>query len=216
MKREFLGKRSGFSLIEVLVATALLVIIVGMVGFVFRQSSMSWNSGIHSAEGSMMVRSVIGALERDLRSAVDAREFGLNQTFSGSDLEFIALVPPEQNKGDSEKEERAIMKVRYSGGTRVERKAWRLHANGDKSWTTSGSAETTTLLEPVGSDDPSYGKSSPSVSVSFSSSEGSSSTFPRYVTITAELTNKESFSGLEVRSTGPDRKANTKDDIVTK
>ena len=197
------GCRSAFSLIEVLVATALLVMIVGMIGFVFRQSSMSWDSGIRRAEGASRVRAVVGAIERDLRAAVDAREFGMTQSFSRNNLTFVALLEPENGKDD----QRVPTRITYTGGTSVMRTAARLTCNGG-SWSTGGGTDSSTLLEDDGN---------ANISIRFDCVDPPDATpggLPSYVTIYAELETKDEFSGLGVRSYGPDGQPNTRDDIV--
>ena len=195
-------RRAAFSLIEVLVATALLVMVVGMIGFVFRQSSMSWDSGIQRAEGISQVRAVMGSIERDLRMAVDAREFGIQNNFSGSSLEFIALSDPEAGSDD-----RVPTKITYSNGSTVKRTAQRLKCNNGK-WSTSGASETSTLLKNA--------SSTSTISITFNvvKDDDDPDGLPAYVTISADITHQEKFSGLEVRSYGPNGKPNDKDDIV--
>ncbi len=195
-------RRSAFSLIEVLVATALLVMIVGMIGFVFRQSSMSWDSGIRRAEGTTRVRAVIGAIERDLRAAVDAREFGMTQTFSANSMTFVALLEPESGNPY----QRVPTQITYTGGTSVERTAKRLTSSGS-SWSASGN-DRSTLLESDGN---------AKVSVRYDCVSPPSDTpggLPAYVTIQAELVTEDAFSGLKVISYGRDGKKGTRDDIV--
>ena len=196
------GNVSGFSLIEVLVATALLIMIVGMIGFVFRQSSMSWDSGIRRAEGTTRVRAVIGAIERDLREAVDAREFGMKQTFTKNKLEFVALLEPESGSPD----QRVPSLITYTGGSTVERTAKRLTSSGS-SWSATGN-ERSTLLETDGN---------AKISIEYDSVEPPDATpggLPAYVTIQAKLITEDSFSGLKVISYGRDGKKGTRDDIV--
>ena len=195
---------SGFSLIEVLVATALLVMIVGMIGFVFRQSSMSWESGTRRADGISQIRAVAGAIERDLRLAVDAREFkGLSQSFGQNSLEFIALADPDPDNPD----DRALVRVTYSGGKKVERRANRLQCSGD-TWNASGREVRSILLDGGKQGDP---------NISFSVPDGyqQGDGLPAYVTIEADIDVTESFSGLTVRSKGPSEKGSG-DDIVAK
>ena len=198
--------RKGFSLIEVLVATALLVMVVGMIGFVFRQSSMSWDSGIRRAEGISQVRAVMGAIERDLRLAVDAREFGYKNDFTASRLKFVILADPDAGSDD-----RVPMLVEYSSGAKVERSATRLECSKGK-WSEAGGREKATLLE--------GGSSVSPIEISYHVVKGDDSqALPVYVTINAELDVTEEFSGLEVRSYGPNGKKDektTSDDIVVK
>ena len=198
--------RKGFSLIEVLVATALLVMIVGMIGFVFRQSSMSWDSGIKRAEGISQVRTVLGAIERDLRRAVDAREFGStsikNDFANDKKLSFIVLSEPDPGNPDA----RVPTQIVYSGGTKVERTANPLECK-DGTWTVK-SGKTIPLLEST--------SSVSDINVTFKSFYPGSDKagLPAYVTIVAEVDTSEDFSSLKVSSDGPDGKPGTSDDIV--
>ena len=66
----------GFSLIEVMVATLILMILVLMTGAVFRAGASAWDTGYAKAEGGAIVRTVAGAIQRELSKAVDARYFG--------------------------------------------------------------------------------------------------------------------------------------------
>lgn len=192
--------RKGFSLIEVLVATALLVMVVGMIGFVFRQSSMSWDSGIRRAEGTTQIRAVIGAIERDLRSAVDAREFGMKNDFGKSSATFVALLEPE------DMDERVPVQVSYTIGDKVTRKASVLSYSSG-SWSASGGGDSAELLENDSADAVIHFEFDP---VSGDDKDG----LPAYVTIRAELTTVDKFSNFKVISFGRDGKENTRDDIV--
>lgn len=208
MKTRFLSTPSrstsaGFSLIEVLVATALLVMIVSMIGFVFRQSTMTWDSGIRRAEGSTQVRAVVGAIARDLRAAVDAREFGQTQSFSDTSLKFVALLEPKNKT-----KQRVPTLVTYTGGDTVRRKTQRLKCSGG-SWS-AGTGEDSVLMEKTSADC--------AVDITFDTNGGyeSSDGLPAYVSIYAELITEESFSGLTVRSYGRDGIEGNRDDIVVK
>ena len=208
-------KASGFSLIEVLVATALLVMIVGMIGFVFRQSSMSWDSGIRRAEGIAQVRAVAGAIERDLRLAVDAREFGLTQSFSDGALKFV--IPADRDEtSQKQKRDRALMQIEYSSGKTVKRTATRLMRSSG-SWGPKGTAKTSTLMSPSDSS----ASTSPEISFDIMPDDNDKNGLPIYVSVYADIRVNESFSGLEVRSYGPNGKKNASgksdgDDIVVK
>ena len=85
------GRPAAVTLIEVMVATAVMVIMVLMVGSVFQQTSSSWDAGYARAEGGMAVRTVVGSLTRDLATAVDGRRFGLSDPVvcSGGSLKLV-------------------------------------------------------------------------------------------------------------------------------
>lgn len=194
--------RAGFSLIEVLVATTLLVIIVIMVGMVFRQSTLSWQSGISRADGNMLVRTVVGAIERELRLAVDARQFFPNNpramTLSGDAIEFVALL-----EGAGVEREPTLIKL--TGGSEVTRTARRLRWNGSK-WIESA-AETTTLMysQP--------GDVQPNLFFAWKENPADKPGLPLWVNLQASLTPAAGFRGVRAASAGRDRKFGTNDDI---
>ena len=73
----------GFSLIEVLIATAVLLVITLMISNIFDKATAIWDNGYASADGNMAMRTVVGMLKKDLSAAVDGRLFGIGQGFGG-------------------------------------------------------------------------------------------------------------------------------------
>lgn len=201
---------AAFSLIEVLVATTLLVIIVVTVGLVFRQSTMSWESGIRRADGSMLVRSVVGAIERDLMAMVDARLFpgaGLNapMVIGPGAARFVALL-----EGAGQEREPTLVEI--AGGSNVTRTTRRLRYSGG-SWN-AGTAQTTTLVHTL-----SGSSLTPYLNFMWSPPDFAADNggrLPDWVRVEVELTNKEDFSGVRARSRGRDGRPETGDDIETR
>jgi len=60
-------------MIEVLVASSILVVIVMMLAMLFQQTSMAWRTGVRRADAFMQIRSLIGSIQRDAAKAVDER-----------------------------------------------------------------------------------------------------------------------------------------------
>ena len=131
--------RHGFSLIEVMVATLIMLVIVIMIGAVFRQSVSSWDSGYAKAEGGMLIRTVVGGIQRELSTAVDGRRFGTTVWpnkykdvpigVEDNELTFIC-VKDRGEKGSSNDFYREYMLVTYErSGASVTRKAVRLKYN---------------------------------------------------------------------------------------
>lgn len=87
------ARRRGFSLVEILVATTLLLIITVVISMVFQQAGGAWASGTGRAKVEGGVRAVMGSVERDLLNAVDARDYGLDNPTEGASptLQFVAL-----------------------------------------------------------------------------------------------------------------------------
>ena len=61
--------RDAFTLIEVLVASAILIVIVLIISMIFRQGAIAWGSGITRTTGIMQVRTLISGATHELRSS---------------------------------------------------------------------------------------------------------------------------------------------------
>lgn len=220
-------RRAGFTLIEVMVATSILLVIVLMIGGIFRQASSFWDTGYARAEGGMVVRSVVGALGRDLATAVDGRRFdskwdspvdGLTPGASSSSFSFYCYKPVT---GKGSEYRREIHKITYSAsGGKVSRADKVLSDNGgltDNGSSTLADVNNATFsfyaAKAASSAERDYEDSAPSF-------DEVSWTVPS-IKIRLTLENENDFSGLEVRSLGRDGVPNEEspkkaDDIVVK
>jgi len=224
--REPSSLRTGFTLIEVMVATAVMAIMVVMIGGLFQQASSSWDAGYVRAEGGMAVRAVVGALTRDAATAVDGRRFGLSAPVevSGSKITMYRLAPGAVAGS------RDIVKVVYEGGSTVKRivdgKSSTLYSGGSG----SNGANFTFSAGPEADGTQTSAAARP-YERRYYDSTGSQKTsdFPAevrwsvpYVKVRCALTRSGTFSGLTVRSLGrdglaigdPDEAA--KDDIIVR
>ncbi len=234
---------SGFSLIEVMVATAILMVVVLMIGAVFRQASSSWDSGYARAEGGMIVRGVIGSIERELSGAVDGRMFGSVWSYDDvpvfvekSKLAFICFKEATGSGTSTIREPHLI--VYTWGGGEMKRSDKVLRVVGGE-WK-AGTEDTTIIYSEESS---SSSKSPYSAKFEFVQTDvphdpsgirtyenvaNNGVTFSNEifwnvasVSINVSLTRTGSFSGLEVTSFGrngvPDSDIKTKnDDIIVK
>ena len=116
-------RRRGFTLIEVMVATGILLIIVMMVGGLFTQASSVWDAGYVRAEGGMVARAIVGAIQRDLQTAVDGRAFdglgfGTKPLVSESGtIKFVSMKTPDATvgaAGDASKKDRGLHLITYT------------------------------------------------------------------------------------------------------
>lgn len=234
--------RRGFSLIEVMVATAIFLLIVSLIGGMFRQASSAWETGATRASGGMVVRGVVGSIQRELAEAVDGRWFASQQggvwnandpaiIVQNSNLRFICIKNPTGPADNG------LRLVEYTwGGGKMEREAWFVDYNATSaSWARGMRDGDKAVL---------YSEESGAMyrGVSFKFSEANLSDIsesPRNfekvrdpktgmvfsdeiywnvpaVVIDTELTRDGSFSGLEVRSYGrngvPDADAAGKND----
>ena len=228
----------GFSLIEVMVATAVLLVVVLMVGAVFRQASSSWDGGYARAEGGMIVRGVLGSIQRELSQAVDGRRFpgvwdyDVPVNVNGSTLEFIR-PHFDQEKGqtlEEEKKREKYLLVTYKATSgKIEREQAVLKWNAaSKEWSKAGGSESAEIYKDGAGMRPGYGFKArfefagdevpdPGVGLGPDGNPkmGVFWTVPT-ASLRVDLVRTGSFSGLRVRSLGRDGKKDTADDIMVR
>lgn len=205
-------KRAGFSMIEVLVASTILMVIVMLLAMLFQQTSLAWRTGVRRANSFMQVRALIGAIQRDASAAVD--EQGIDPSlrgsrtsqFSGSSLSFFTLTGSGFNESGG-LPYRALRYITYNGnGQRTEDAL-----SADGSWNTIRSTQIKDLLESEGDS-----ASSRTTLSSFTpAGDQGAGRLPLFVTFTANVTLKGNSFDIGAASAGPDGKWNTKDDIRT-
>jgi len=207
-------RQHGFSLIEVMVATVLLMVIVMMVGLVFRQNVLMWNSGMRRAEGMSLVRVTFGSIERDLRNAVDGTRYkgwnigngGLSEpplyvSGDGYTLSFVSFLGEDDdcepmrvtyNANDSGSLTRKIVPLRWNDALGQ----WRVVASLEMS---------SVLVDEMRPSNSVDGPQKPQVDIEFYA--GPPNVPPdavRYVTVKAKLISAEDFASVRVRSLGED------------
>jgi len=224
-------RTEGFTLIEVMVATVILLLMTVMMGALFRQASSAWDAGNAEAEGGMIVRGVVGAITRDMATAIDGRAYGgASFTCSGSKLEFVCLKPTVRN-GVTNREPH---KITYQGGSGKVSRHDRILDNSGKNWVDNGDQPSIIY----NGDATGYGarftfeainlppknKTNPSGSASVRSGSdyeglaGSGAYIwngPASVKVTLSLTQDGSFSGLSVRSWGRNGRKSEDEDPKT-
>jgi len=99
---------SGFSLIEIMVATVILIVIVLITSAIFHQSNVAWDGGMRKAEGGMMARAVLGLIARELSQAVgDLDILNTGEILSENWIRFVTLT------GDNKTGERVARQIQY-------------------------------------------------------------------------------------------------------
>lgn len=109
------AEASGFSLIEVLIATAILLVIVMMVSMVFQQQTGAFQSGVDRVKGQTVVRNVVGMVARDIAMAVDSEDYeGISaNSFASGSISFLTFG------GEASGDTLPLQRVTYSSdGTR--------------------------------------------------------------------------------------------------
>ena len=220
--------KAGFSLIEVMVATLILLIIVLMIGSVFRQGTSTWDSGYARAEGGMIVRAVIGSIHRELSTAVDGRLFFDTWTdpvvVTPATVKFVCMKESEIDKSNKLVREPWLVEYAWSG-TKMTRTGSVLK-NNNGTWSPTSPVVSVVYSEANQGDN----KATYKANFTFEAVSNEDGVRPNesdefnnftfwnipYVSIKVELWRISSFSGLEVRSWGPDGKEGTGDDILVK
>lgn len=214
--------RGGFTLLEVVVATSILLVLTLMIGSLFRQATSAWNTGRVRGEGSMIARGVLGSVARDLATAVDGRPYGFSggPEASGGTLTFVCL----KSAGETGE---TVHRIEYSvSSRRAERK--------DSVWNgkTFKHVRTSTLFEIDGSYSPIesasfelVGPDSRGRTLAGEAGDREAAAAEGWadgataVKLRMKLSQKGAFSAVAVRSLGKngkedDEKATDNDDIV--
>jgi len=215
------SRRAGFSMVEVLVASSIMVVIVMLLGMLFQQTSLAWRTGVKRADGFVQIRSAIGAIQRDAAAAVDARYLPKelraqlgdgsakgDQLFIGSSLKFYTLT----GTGFDDKKItpfRALTHVTYD--TTGKRTESILKADG--STETKPSSNVSKVAERVGN------KNAPVTQFyNFNAEYGTGQPqegLPLFVTLSADVTTMGNSLEIGAESAGPDGIWGNKDDIKT-
>ncbi len=184
-------RRAGFTLIEILVATTILLVIVILASLVFQQTTGAYQTGERKVNAQVALRNVVGAMTRDLALAVDSIDYdGLNNNFGSGSMTFVALTgtPGKDASGNDDKESRTARLITYSSsGRRTEKTTTCTRGkNGRPKWSTKGDAVESWLYdkdayEDVGSFDMVFEYDWPD------SEDGSSFELPERVYIRVEL-----------------------------
>ena len=215
--------QDGFSMIEVLVASTLMIIVVMMLGLMFNQTSQVWRTGTQRVDMFKDVRSLFGAFQRDASAAVDQSTIplelrnlvapGQQQRFSGSSVAFFTLTGTGSKTGttvsDGGVPKRALSFVTYNGGARIEQ------------WIGDGTAPLIGLSQTLTRDNCTFRAFS--VETSGNVRTAADTEFPSFVTVSMDATSELSSSyDVGAASAGPDRifgqsvgDSNGRDDIRT-
>ena len=207
VRPETAGARAAFSLIEVLISTAILLVIVMMVSLVFQQQAGAIQSGQDRMNGQAALRNVMGMISRDLSLAVDSENYpGVPpNSFSGGSISFLATTGVVGD-GSGNSVKTALQRIEYNvSGRIVKRRVSDVVLGNGGQWGVSGGKTANingseSLLE-----------------VSFEpdfDSDDKIRTLPRSVKITATYQGKGRASLVSGQSAGEDRQYDTEDDIL--
>jgi len=199
-----MNSKSGFSLIEVLISTAILLVIVVMVSMVFQQQSAAFQTGEDRVQSQATLRNIMGMISRDLSQAIDPAQYqSLSEIsdsdgkskFSSSEIQFFAT-------SGNATEGTLVQNIKYSfSGSAVTRTCtdWEVDNNGK--WK-KGNKASSRLNHPT---------TSPLDSFAFDI-DGDSD-YPERVAIRAAIRNTSHASAVSGQCAGPDKRFGTRDDI---
>ena len=113
----------GFTLIEILVATTILLVIVIIASLVFQQTTGAYDTGERKVNANVILRNVVGAISRDMALAVDSDEYpDLDENQWEADVvSFVALTgrPGYNAAGEPDEKCRTPHVITYTkSGTR--------------------------------------------------------------------------------------------------
>ncbi len=187
----------GFTLIEVLVATFILVVMVLILSKVYHQASVAWSAGFRRADGNMTGRSAVGFMARELMNAVADEEYLDDMDMKNGEpvITFISLT------GENSSSERVARKITYekNGDELIRREA----KPAPGAYGTWGTEESWTLVTNV-------------ASLYFYTSDGLTHDYgalPEWVRMRLTINRSDDVSGVGAASAGPDRAFGTEDDI---
>ena len=178
--------KGGFTLIEILVATTILLVIVIIASLVFQQTTGAYDTGERKVNANVILRNVVGAITRDMALAVDSDDYpGLSANqWDASGVRFVALTGrPGSDAAGVENEETKTCRTPHvitydSTGTRTDVAT---SCTGGR-WSTQGQRVTASLY-----DSSSSGVTDFSVSFHPVFDAGNGSTLPDCVYVRAEL-----------------------------
>ena len=199
--------RGGFTLIEILVATSILLIIVLMMSMIFQQSSGAYQSGTNRVNEQKVLRNILGMISRDMTLAVDSRLYpGYDNKFDSDMAAFVALTGTPDAGGRRTPQ---WIEFSYVGG-KVKRSAF------DLMWSKTGKrwvedpmgAKQTSILNPEQDLAEFY------FEILWPTEDDGTEMLPLQVDVFASLSHEGKYSFARGRSAGRDREFGTDDDII--
>lgn len=192
----------GFSLIEVLVATTVLMIIVMMIALVFQQSSGAWSGGTRRTKSQTTLRGVLGIISRELTEAVPGRSFPGMETKASFAVDGVTVVTLTGKPGTTTRVPK-LVRFSYDGGS-VKRSECRLAWDG-KLWKEDGWSAPVAL-----------NADTPLADFRFKFLAGDEQTggLPTRIDIEASVQAQGTESLVSGRSSGRDKRFDTRDDVM--
>lgn len=204
-------------MVEVLVASTILIVIVMMLSMIFQQTSLAWRAGVKRADGYLGIRAVFSAIQRDASAMIDEKNIPIElrnweQKFSNNWLQFYTLNTMSFSdyntplrslrfivyKKSGAREEWALESNTLSGkDTKYSNKQWiKINSSSDIRTVAERLENLTPVVPKIKGFEYGTGQQAP---------EPQASEQPLYLTITAQVTPIGSSFDIGAESSGPDR-----------
>ncbi len=185
-------RRSGFTLLEILMAVSILVILVFIVGGMFRHSTGAWEAGLRRTESDAGSRAALSMMAHELSMAVADTRLKCSIVSGMSDISFYTFGPIAGN--------REVRKVTYTlDSGSLKRKLEEINIG--SGYPTPISSSTVSLLDNV-------------TDLKFRTGVLPCTTnLPPWVDIEMTVQDNITYSVVHTKSAGPDRAWGTLDDV---
>jgi prepilin-type N-terminal cleavage/methylation domain-containing protein len=185
--------RAGFTLVEMLVAMAIMLTIMLMMATIFHQSNIAWTTGLREVDMSMQGRAALNMIGEELSHAVADGQ--LQCQFAGNGLTFWTQGRPTSTT-------RAYHLVRYvRSGASVVRTEWQNNA-GQPYPNFSGGGTPAPVVDQV-----------VDFRVSLPTGASYTTNLPPWVELTLQLEKGSENAAIKVASAGRDKMFDTDDDV---
>lgn len=204
-------------MVEVLVASTILIVIVMLLSMLFQQTGLAWRAGVKRADGFVGMRAMIGAIQHDASAMIDISCIPValrdgDQQFTSTSLKFYTLNTAFFYDDKNMTPGTALRALRYitydASGNRHEYvrevTGWQEMGNG---------ANIINIVNRTGNKN----KAVPKIDA-FEYDYGNQANqigLPAYLTVKAQVTTTGNSLDIGAASAGPDKIWDTTDDIVT-
>jgi len=193
-------RKRGFTLIEVLVATMIMLVIVMSLSAVFKQMTAAWGVGMRKIKTNMEGRAAMDHMAQELALAVADGKLEADLGDNSTVIRFFTIDSHTPTN-------RLVRRIKYRKiGRNLERTVWPVQwdCGGDYPSCAAGASYSHNLVGSVNE-------------LHFYTSDGQTHTtnLPDWVDIEMQLDQNSRVSRAAVGSAGPDETWNTADDIVS-
>ena len=196
--------KKGFTLLEVLAAMAIFSMIIVMMGNIFHQASIAWDSGTRKAQGAIEARVILANIARELQHAVALQSDPLDLAVPHSvvdetSLRFISVADREDINVDGSS--RDAVRITYQmQGKSVMRSEAKLSSGSDYSLANASFGPDTDYILATNVHRLTFSTAPASTAPALA--QNPDEALPRWVTISLEMGRLDEVSGVAAVSFG--------------